>query len=63
MPRIVLAVNLLLCVLKNRLGVYLEVLLAGLLLMGLEQEFDGVDVLFVDGVQQGVPELHTRADQ
>jgi len=31
--------------------------------MSLEQQFDGVDVLLVDGVQQGVPELHPRTEQ
>ena len=31
--------------------------------MGPEQQFDGIDVLLVDGVQQGVAEFHARTDQ
>jgi len=31
--------------------------------VGPEQQFDGIDVLLVDGVQQGVAEFHARTDQ
>ena len=31
--------------------------------MRLEQQFDGVDVFFVDGVKQSVSELHSSTEQ